>query len=75
GRVWYTAQMKTGSGLIVGQALMALAGVAAARGEERPDFSGPEALQKILGEAILQDTLKQPGLLYHLAGNPEPSTG
>ena len=48
-------------GVIAGLVLMSLVGVAAARGEDRLDLSKSEVLQKILGEAILRDTLEERG--------------
>ena len=46
---------------------------------EYPDFSTPEILQKILGKAILWDTLEERGLegekLYYAPGSKTPYTG
>jgi antitoxin component YwqK of YwqJK toxin-antitoxin module len=71
--------MKANIGVIVGLALMSLVGVAAARGEDRLDLSKPEVLQKILGEAILRDTLEERGpegeKLFYAPDSQTPYTG
>ncbi|MFT5412542.1 MAG: hypothetical protein ACI9NC_005291 [Verrucomicrobiales bacterium] len=71
--------MKTNIGVIVGLVLMMFASNTDALGEERPDFSKPEVLKKILGEAILRDTLEERGpegeKLFYAPGSQTPYTG
>ena len=43
--------------------------------KNEPDLDDPKTLKEIAGKAVSWDTLKQVGLLYYAAGNPEPYTG